>query len=152
MEAVLFFGGTKMPRRQWLPLLLPLLLGASLGSGCAPQLTVVQGAVEAPGVARVELRKIKKDLIDLQVVNTSPQPLTVDRDGFYLEGPTGALARIPGRGRRTSSVPPGAVRLVRMKFDRGALPHGAQVQLAMPQAILVEDQAVPMPPILLSTY
>lgn len=141
-----------MPRRQWMPLLLPLLLGSALGSGCAPQLVATQGAVEAPGVARVELRKIKKDLIDLQVVNTSPQPLTVNRDGFYLEGPTGALARIPGHGRRVYFVPPGAVRVVRMKFDRGALPHGVQVQLSMPQAILIEGQAVPMPPILLNTY
>lgn len=141
-----------MPKRQWMLLLLPLLLGVTLGTGCAPVLTVVQGAAEAPGVARVELRKIKKDLIDLQVINTSPQPLTVNRDGFYLEGPSGALARIPGRGRHAYFVLPGGVRVVRMKFDRRALPHGVQVQLSMPQAILIGDQPVPMPPILLSTY
>lgn len=141
----------RLPTRQWLPLLLPLLLGAALGGGCAPQLVAVQGAVEAPGVARVHLREIKKDLIDLQVINTSPQPLTVDRDGFYLEGPSGALARTPGRGRHTYTVQPGGVRVVRMKFDRSALPHGVQVNLAMPSAILIEGQPVPMPPLVLST-
>jgi hypothetical protein len=140
-----------MPRRQSM-LLLPLLLGVVLGSGCAPQIIATQRLVEAPGVARVEVRKIKKDLIDLLVTNTSPQPLTINRDGFYLEGPTGALARTPSRGRHVYFLPPGVARVVRMKFDRAALPHGVQVQLSMPQAILVEGQAVPMPPIPLSTY
>jgi hypothetical protein len=135
-----------------MPLLLPLFLGAVLGSGCAPQLIATQRVVEAPGAARVEVRKIKKDLIDLLVTNTSPQPLTINRDGFYLEGPTGALARIPSRGRHVYFLPPGITRVVRMKFDRGALPHGVQVQLAMPQAILIEGQPVAMPPLPLSTY
>jgi hypothetical protein len=136
-----------MPKRHWMP----LLLGMMLSVGCAPTLVPIQGAVEAPGVARVELREIKKDLIDLQVINISQQPLTVDRNSFYLAGPTGTQERLPGGRRTTYVVQPGKVRVVRMKFDRRSLPRGVEVQLAMPEAILIEGQPVPMPPILLGT-
>jgi hypothetical protein len=131
------------PIRMILTLGLPLLVAACAHATLVPQIM----AVDSPGVVRVEVKRIHGGIVELAVFNTSPAMIVIDRDGVFLQTPSGRLAREPGGLATTHNVPPGGVHGLNVKFALGDLQAGAPVQLEFPNAILVNGSPVPVPPI-----
>lgn len=119
-------------------------VGCSIGG---PKLSSTSWTSGAAGKARVEVRTIDHDLMDLIVWNDGMEPLTVDRDGFGLLTAHAVRARLPDRLARTYLVAPGGTQGVKLRFDWSGIERGESVQLQLDRALAVRGAPIVLAPV-----
>lgn len=115
--------------------------------GPAPAVDPTRTHVEVTGVARVALREVDADIVELTVWNDGKDPLVVDRDGILLVTPSGARPRLLGGIAHSYTIPPGSAHEVNVRFDWSGLRSGDVVRVQLDRALTVYGKPVPVAPI-----
>ena len=115
------------------------------------QVAPVNPAVAAPqGQARIELRKVAGDLLELAVFNDSDELLTVDRDAVALETKNGVQKRLPGGAGTLYTIEPGRFHYLNARFDFGGVAAGETVSVRFDKVVMQRGQPVAIAPMQLT--
>ena len=132
-------------------LLATVLLAASLAvSSChnpAPPLYPTKAVVEVASVAKVAIKEIDVDIVEMTVWNNSKDPLVIDRDAIMLVTRTGPRTRLPGGVAHSYTLPPGTAHEVNVRFDWRGLTPGDTVLIKVDTALTVFGKPIAIEPL-----
>jgi hypothetical protein len=113
----------------------------------APPLYPTRAVVEVAAVAKVAIKEIDVDIVEMTVWNNGNSPMVIDRDAIVLVTRTGPRTRLPGGIAHSYTVEPGAAREVNVRFDWRGLAPGDTVQIKLDTALTIFGKPIPIAPL-----
>jgi hypothetical protein len=125
------------------------LLAVAVALGCAPiapPMTATRAVVQVQDAAKIALKEINNDILELTVWNNSTKMMVVDRDAILLYTDFGVRKRLPGGIAHSYNLPPGTAHEVNVRFDWSGL-RNTTVRLGFDNAITIGGKPIDVSPL-----